>query len=315
MKKILILVDNARRDLMWTKFLERCFRERDGVDVRLCHKRNVNIELRNFMPDAFVVSRADYPYVKSLEGLCRIYVVPGEGGRLSPGSALGPFLGRAYTPDRMHDVSFVDRAYLWGNRVHKWLKGTGLFRDDQLCVTGNNRMDIYRGYQKREREADKPFTIGFAFSAKTTSAYYGAPRFPEVYYHMLEGDRYPVLKDNRFFEEYLWRDHGILRLSMEVLKRILNETDAHVSFRVGPFEDVNEYRFLEKLHPGRIRIEPQTELLPEWLEKIDVMLTCWSTAGLEAIILDKPVIALSFLMDQERLFDAFRPKENGFEAS
>jgi surface carbohydrate biosynthesis protein len=313
MKKILILVDNSRRDLLGVKFLERCLIENGKAEVRLCHKRNVNIALRDYMPDAFIVSRADYPYVKSLKGLCRIYLVPGEGGRLSPESALGPFLGRAYTPDRIHDVSFIDRAYLWGKRVKSWLVETELFKEEQFFISGNNRMDIYREHQKQERDAKKPFIIGFAFSAKTTSAYYGAPHYPEVYYHMLEGDRYPVLQDNCFFEEYLWRDHAFLRLSMEVLKRILKETEAHVSFRIGPFEDVSEYDFLKKTHPGRIRVESQSELLPEWLGKVDVMVTCWSTAGLDALVLDKPVIALSGMLDQQRLFNAFRPRENGFE--
>lgn len=313
MKKVLILVDNARRDLLWTTFLEFYFKKYADIHVRLCHKRNVNIALRQFMPDAFVVSRADYPYVKLLQGLCRIYVVPGEGGRLSPASALGPYLGRAYSLERMHDVSFIDRAYVWGYRVAAWLQETGLFQNRQLKVAGNNRLDIYRTYPGKGTADTQPFTIGFAFSAKTTSTYYGYPHFPRFYHDTPEKEHYAVLQNERYFEEFLWKDHAILRIAIEALKRILRDTTAKVSFRVSPFEDVNEYQFLERQYPGRIKIEPQTELLPEWLQKVDVMITCWSTAGLEALILEKPVIALVGMMDQGRLFDGFRPKENGFE--
>lgn len=312
-KKILILVDNSRRDLIWVNLLKLEFEKRESNIVKLCNKRNVIIELLDFLPEIFIVSRADYHYVKNLKGLCNIYIVPGEGARLTAESALGVFLGRAYTPDRLHDLSFVDKAYVWGNQIKDWLKETKLFKDSQLFVSGNCRLDVYKKKKYFKKRNITRKQIGIAVSTKTTTSYYGDQHFPEVYYNMQEEDKYPTLQENKFFEENVWRDHAILRITMELIKKILNETDLDISVRVGPFEDINEFKFLNKLYPDRITVEHPDQLLAEWLRNIDLVLTCRSTTGLEAQIAQIPVIAYEYLIGYENLIRSFKPKECGFE--
>ena len=66
-----------------------------------------------------------------------------------------------FSSERLYDLSFINKVYLWGARVDKWLKETGLFKDDQLYISGNNRMDVYRNYKDRLNLFDSE-TIGSA---------------------------------------------------------------------------------------------------------------------------------------------------------
>jgi len=43
------------------------------------------------------------------------------------------------------------------------------------------------------------------------------------------------------------------------------------------------------------------------------MLTCWSTSGLESIVMEKPVISVAFLGDHEHLISHVDEKANGFD--
>ena len=42
-------------------------------------------------------------------------------------------------------------------------------------------------------------------------------------------------------------------------------------------------------------------------------MTCWSTVGLEAIILNKPVISIAGLISEKRLFQHISKKASGFD--
>ncbi len=123
---------------------------------------------------------------------------------------------------------------------------------------------------------------------------------------------FPITQPGRHFEDIVWRDHAILRNMMRSLRSYLESTQGEVWLRPSPFESPNEYAFLEKAYPGRINVLPN-QTLPEFLYGVDAVLTCWSTVGIEGLLLNKPVISIAGLIDQEHLFRHISPKASGFE--
>ena len=113
------------------------------------------------------------------------------------------------------------RCYLWNRNTYDWLIETKLFKKDQLKVVGNSRLDIYKNKKLLDslnNNKEKKFKIGVAFSAKSTSTYYGPPHFPKVYYNMNPKMNYPITIKDGHFEDIVWRDHSILRNMMAVIK-------------------------------------------------------------------------------------------------
>src|SRR3989338_219422 len=127
-----------------------------------------------------------------------------------------------------------------------------MFRDDQLVVAGSPRLDVYRHHVRtRKLPVDpKEFTFGVAFSAKTTSAYYGDPHYAQTYFNFQKDLAYPWLPKGRHVEDMSWLDHATLRLSMRYIRRYLEEFPGKLIFRPSPFENEKEYRFLEKKYPS-----------------------------------------------------------------
>jgi len=123
---------------------------------------------------------------------------------------------------------------------------------------------------------------------------------------------FPITAPGRHYEDIVWRDHAILRIMMRTLRAYLDRSSGEVWLRPSPFESPNEYTFLEKAYPSRVKVLP-SQALPEFLCGVDAVLTCWSTVGIEALMLSKPVVSIAGLIDQEHLFRHISAKAGGFE--
>ena len=326
--KIVIFVDNAKRDLFPSMLLKKRFEEK-GFRAYLCNKRNFKVKLRKVQPDVFIISRADLPFARDVAKCCRLYVVPSEGGRLTPETMMSVFLGRTYNPgilstgkkiqldqhyQEIKSFDFIRRVYLWGSSTREFLIQSGFFRPEQLLVVGNGRLDIYRHMSAEHKKRDQDdFTIVFAFSVKSTSVITGRPEYAKSLYFMDDRSKLPMVRPEGHWEDYAWRDFAILRRMMRIIKKIIMTTNYKICLRVGPLENFDDYKFLEKIQPGRITIQKQEEQLFDFLRDIDVLVTCWSTTGLEALLMDMPVIAIPFLIDYGRLIYHVDPKANAFD--
>jgi len=220
-------------------------------------------------------------------------------------------MGRGYW--KLDSVEWISRCFLWSQRTHDWLMDTGLFNEHQLAVVGSPRLDLYRDQKliKDFSNTNKGFRLGVAFSAKSTSTYYGNPEYAKVYFNMHSEMNFPITQPGRGFEDLIWRDHAILRTMMRSLRAYLENSSGEVWLRPSPYEDPREYIFLEKNYPGRIKIQSH-QTLPEFLAGVDSLLTCWSTVGLEALLIDKPVISIAALIDPDHLFRHISPEASGF---
>tara|TARA_B100001173_G_scaffold312488_1_gene334037 strand:+ start:8396 stop:9736 length:1341 start_codon:yes stop_codon:yes gene_type:complete len=313
MKKIRVLIhnDNSKRDLLGLKILQFEL-EKLGFKTKICNSQEAEIMFRLFKPNIFLASRADQYISKQASKNCLVFIIPGEGGHQTKETMLSVFMGRGYW--KLDNVDWIKRCYLWNRNTYDWLIETKLFKENQLKVVGNSRLDIYKNKKllDSQNNKQKKFKIGVAFSAKSTSTYYGPPHFPKVYYDMNPKMNYPITIKDGHFEDIVWRDHSILRNMMTVIKSCIEKDIGDIVLRPSPFEDPKEFDFLKKLHQNKIQILPR-QTLPEFLSEIDVLLTCWSTVGLEAIILDKPVISIAGLISEKRLFQHISKKASGFD--
>jgi len=310
--RILLFNDNSKRDLLGLRLLERAL-NRHGFSTRICNLQNAKIMLHQFRPHAFIAARGDQAIARQASSLCKVYIVAGEGGHQTKESMLSVFMGRGYW--KLDSVDWISRCYLWSEITRSWLIDTGMFRQDQLKVVGNPRLDLYRQevlLKELSGPDGRPFRLGVAFSAGSTSTYYGHPHFAKVYYDMHREMTFPITAQGRHYEDIVWRDHALLRNMMRTLRAYLECCAGEVWLRPSPFESPSEYMFLERAYPGRVKVLPN-QTLPEFLCGVDVVLTGWSTVGIEALVLRKPVVSIAGLIDQEHLFRHISGKAGGFE--
>lgn len=319
-RNVVILVDNSPRDLLACRLVQDELRAR-GARATLCSKRSNAMVLRRERPDAYVSSRGDFPWLRSIAECCDVYVLPAEGARLTNETMTAVFTGRAGDAARSHAdlprdaFRFIRRAYLWGPETRDVLMKTGLFESEQLMVTGNARFDLYRERGHRVRKPGERLRIGVAFSAKTTSAFNGELDYARTFYGFEDSqiDKVNLVQPGRNLEDWMWRDLAALRVMMRTVRRIVETTDHEIVLRVGMQEDVEDYRFLESIAPDRITIQDRRGQLYDFFSDIDVLLTCTSTIGFEALVVGVPVIATLFTVDYDHLVAHISPRTNGLE--
>jgi surface carbohydrate biosynthesis protein len=310
-KKILIYNDNSKRDLLTLTLLKTNLKKR-GYKVIICNPNEVNHAMYTFQPHIFIGARADHSSpIRKYSKACKVFIVPGEGGHMTKETMLSVFLGRSYW--KLDSVDWITKCYLWSEISRTWLMDSGMFKEDQLMVAGNPRLDVYSYKNILEKKKNNNLVIGVAFSSKSTSTYFGQFNYIQEYLDLNENATFPILANqDRNFEDISWRDHGILRRIINVIKKTIKETDYNFVIRPSPFENTSHYRVLEKVFPNRVTIDSESTL-PDFISKVDVILTCWSTVGLEALIMEKPVVSISGLYDKKYLFDHISKKASGFE--
>lgn len=306
-KRVLLHNDNGPRDLLSLKLLQLEL-EKMGCKVKICNLTNAYVMLRLFRPAIYICARADHPIAKLASKVCDVYILPGEGARQTKETMLAVFMGRGYSA--LQSVDWIKRCFLWSKKTENWLLETGLFSQDQLKVIGNPRLDVYR--HLHHHELSREFTLGVAISATSTSYYGGDRNYADFYFNSIQKDWvYPILEKGRHYEDIVWRDHAILRRTIHFIKDFIGKNLGSVWIRPNPLENANDYKFLENLSSGDIIIK-DGQLLPDFLSGIDVLITCWSTTGLEALLLGIPVISISGLIDQQHLFNHISKEASGF---
>src|SRR3989338_3829003 len=85
--RVLIVADNARRDFIATRLLQRAFLKK-GVDARLSTLLDIVPNLRRFKPHGVMANRANMSFAKPAAKCSRIYVFPAEGAYLTKESML-----------------------------------------------------------------------------------------------------------------------------------------------------------------------------------------------------------------------------------
>lgn len=91
--------------------------------------------------------------------------------------------------------------------------------------------------------------------------------------------------------------------SIEEMSKNQKLEDFIIYVKPHPDEDPVTYKFLEEKYPDKVFIRPKNENLSYLLAVSDVILTVSSTVGLEAAILNKPLVCINFLGEKSVYVD------------
>lgn len=314
MKKIIIQNDNGTRDLFYLKIIE-FFLKKKNFQTYISDVNTLKVNLRRIKPDAVLASRLDNDIIQKIKHLTNIFIIAGEGGRTTKESSLPVYFGSGLSTLKSKNFNWVKRVYCWNKNVKKWLIGSKKFQNKQSFVSGNPKIDIYNTQEfKKETKIRKKknFTIGVAFSSHSTSSYKGKLWTPHQSYFYIKNHPYAILKKGGYHEDMVWRDYGLLRIFMNSIRELLEKTNYNFLIKVGPFENIEYFKFLEKNYPKRIKICNVKLSTHAFIKKIDILLTGVSTIGIEALINKKPVFSLNGFFDQKRLYDHIDLKKSGY---
>ncbi len=155
---------------------------------------------------------------------------------------------------------------------------------DKICVWGNSS----REYLLKLGFEDERIEIT------------GSPEFDE-HRKFAEGFKDKEDKIILFATQSLYKNINLESIEEMVTNEKLK--DYKVYIKPHPDEDPVSYKFLEEKHPHKVFVRPKNENLSYLLAISDVVLTVTSTVGLEAAILDKPLVCINFLREKSMYVD------------
>jgi len=147
---------------------------------------------------------------------------------------------------------------------------------DKICVWGNSS----REYLLKLGFEDEKIEIT------------GSPQFDE-HRKFAEGFKDKKSKIILFATQAPYKNINLESIEEIAVNRKLKDFVVYV--KPHPDEDPVSYKFLEEKYPNKVFVRPKNENLSYLLAISDVVLINTSTVGLEAAILDKPIVCINFL--------------------
>lgn len=316
--KVLFVIDNAKRDSLAMFYLINVLTKAypshvfDWVSM-VGHMKVVGL----VKPDLLVVPRGDIPVLKKLNHRQMAVIIPSEGARMTKETMYSVFVGRGHgnqigitQTGEVFSEDYIASVMCWGKSSAAFVERLGLIAKEKIMVCGNPRFAIYQsksfGGRLARKDRNRNITIGVAISAKNI-----APFQRINYIETLDKFRtlsLPLVREGGKWFDYTYVDY----LIVDSMLRALAELDDRfqIVLRVGPLEDVNYYRFLEERYRNLRIIE--TQEAHEFVATCDLLLTCWSTLGLEFLAAGKPVVSMYQRMGGESLSQYLDPDANGF---
>ncbi len=300
-KKVLLLVDNCYRDGLSILLIAEQLRE-VGVVPILCNKVDIRMKFYIHQPDLVVLSTAathrdcDREKYLQLKKTAKIAIIPQEGGTPDKNQVIS----RRYGPMKVRDL--IDRVFLWGPAAQEWLLEEGLFKPEQLTVTGTARLDVHRcstaaGTQDRS-------CIGIVTKHRMLSSYLNHS-FVNII-HRLVATPPPVnsLYDkDRNIEDTIWYYVALLRSQLQLVHHGITDHGLNFSWRPSPFESAADYEFLTSEY-NNIEVN-KTDPVHSFVAKCHTVVVGMSTVGIEAMMNGIPAITTYRLLG-ERFHDHIR---------
>lgn len=294
---ILLLIDQRARDAnsvllvyYWLKHL--------GNKVFIANKRNWKGTWRKFKPSVVAMSYSDgiQNVLEQIEKTSSIVVIPQEGAIPDKNFVVNErYTGKlsgigAYTKN-------LHKLFIWGSKTGNWLKEEGVFRNDQICISGTPRLDPYIAIKHERNHARRKKSIGFAMSHPKINTY-NKFNLIDLVYESRSNQEEVYYGIGKNIEDYIWYEVSMMRAEFDLLDLCANDPNMEVSLRPHIHERLEGYRMVNRYFPS-VRIN-HDELLWEWLAKQTCIVTANSSSGIEALMLGLPVISIMELISKER---------------
>ena len=295
MKKILLLVDQKARDLASVLLIGEYLRT-FGLKAYYCNKGNMLAMALKVKPDIMVFSCSEGNYndlARHIAPHCKIVLMTQEGACATKESTVlrHTFKGLSETCY----IKGLSRVYLWNEASRQWLAEENVYPAEIVRVVGTSRLDPYRMGGSRRPRKTGALRVGIANRGAAVN-----PSTPGNPIELLDACRLPVgshrayVDKDREWEDYVWHSSASVRVTLDIVEALCKNSQYEVILRPDPYEAPSSYKFLERRSANfRVNADP---ILYNYIDEIDVLLTEFSTTGVEALLLNKPVISFQRLL-------------------
>lgn len=302
-KTVLLLVDQKARDVQGI-LLVSYYLGKMGCDVYICNKRNMIQKYDWCKPKVVAFSDTSTYFAnwcRYMSSKSHIVLIPQEGGIPIRKIAI-----KRYTwPDNNNTRPFtegVSKVFLWGSQTARWLLEENIFRQDQIVVSGTPRFDQYRCIQEKKHNNKKnTYTIGIANRGEAINMIYDTVVHGIFKCKEYNGPLEAYIGNNRNWEDWIWHTVAQLRYYYILIDRMSHDQNINkILFRPDPFENYTSYNFLKKIFQS-VEIN-RNPFLGEFINDIDMLITEYSTVGVDALLCGKPVISVQGMIGS-RLYE------------
>jgi surface carbohydrate biosynthesis protein len=295
MKRVLLLVDQKGRDLASVLLIGEYLRA-FGIHVSYCNKINMLAMAEQIRPDVLVLSCSEGQY-KDLACYvaphCKIALMTQEGACSTKERTI---TRHTVLATEKTYISGLSRVYLWSEISKTWLVEEKIYPEEIIRVFGTSRFDSYRVLEKRKFDPAKKLRVGFANRGATVNPAAKLNPVQELDAVRAKHGPHRVYTDvDREWEDWVWHSLASLRVNLNLVEMLAASGKYEIIFRPDPYENSESYNFLKnKYSCFQVNTDP---ILSNFISEIDVLVTEFSTVGLEALVVKKPVISTQKIIE------------------
>lgn len=286
--RVVIRAFTLRRDIASAMLLKTLL-ERRGCEVILASSRNFRRSVYYWKPHAILVNTVgQVRRCAELSPSSAIIMWPGEG-------ANAPKHGDPVNfSNRPEDYNLLSKYLSWGVATHahfdKVLSGSD---PKTRAICGNPRLDLVKFHPELLKHRNSTRTIGFIGKYHIFNRYNAIPAI----FSMQSPDKLPRVA---------WQMHNFFGM-IEIILRLIRETDYQINIRPHPLEAPEGYNFMEESEfSGRVTIDNSLDMA-QWIARQDIIVAPSSTSFYESYLLRVPTINLDTLTGNTRLAQEMTP--------
>ena len=295
----MLLIDQKARDFQGIMMIY-FYLKKMGCRVILCNKRNMLSKYEYYHPDIVAFSDTGFFYAdwcRYMSSRSKIVLLSQEGGITEREHAVKRFRWSLKGSEPF--TKGVAKVFLWGQKTADWLLEDGIFNEEQLVVTGSPRMDLHRIQQKTSLDTQK-LNIGFANRGNSINPNFGSVIEDIDSCKYTRGSVVAYTGKDHNWEDWIWHSAAQMRQFFIIIDQLNKHVGNKIYFRPDPFENIGTYKYATTKYNNFFL---NTDLwLSNYLQLIDVLITEFSTTGVEMLMLNKPVISIQKIIGP-RLLD------------
>ncbi len=285
--RVVIRAFTLRRDAAASIILSKILETKD-CDVVVASSRNFVRLIKFWNPDAIVIdSFSQINRCMEHSPTSKIILLSGEGGNKKSASEAKMF------SKNLSAYNNVDKILLWGKKTESFFHELMPKEDHRkLIVCGNPRLDLIKFNPELQKNSRK--TIGIIGRYHTLNRYNRVPAiFSMQFYHKKEG--------------ILWQVENFFA-TINLVHRIISETNYTISIRPHPLEAPEGYDFMYEHEPFKGRVEIDDTLdLAYWTSRQKFIISPSSTSFFESYILGIPMINIDYLTKTSEIIKGITP--------
>ena len=292
---IFIYVDALRRDLLVANILKEKL-EKINFQVFLISRENYQKILKIFTPDGYIVIKN---FLKNFENdishilkSTHTIVVDAEGA-MNEERCHWHLKNLGLDLDKV--IPNIKKSFVWNSNFKKFIEKHIAAEADKIEVVGSTKISISKVIKDIKFKKSKTKNIGFVGRFNCINSFDKTTALETSLVRLFENDFYKhgAIGELRVLETYI-----------EIIKKILNETNYTVSIRPHPNENFYAWEKFKRISP-RVQISNKYEDFLEWMNYQNIIIATPSTSIVEPLINNIPLISVHKITNSTGIHDYF----------